>query len=175
VLVMKSPKQAGGCSGLDFISENHASPSSSQDFNSMSTSAWTMNDSHASEYFVDPLILFRYEHPRSLDLHRQYVIFTHFSCTLMGDLLRPSVYTGFHDHTYIFSLALQYDCVMDIYLACIALYYSWKGTTDLIPTAWKYYSDATSAVAARMQEGSVEGNEDWLLILACFSCMFEVR
>jgi hypothetical protein len=74
----------------------------------------------------------------------------------------------------LLSLGIQYRCILDIFLACSAMFLS-HGHHNLLPHALHYYCDAVSRTREMIGKSDIQGTEDWLFVVTLFMCLFEVR
>jgi hypothetical protein len=102
---------------------------------------------------------------------QKHVLFLHFSTTFLFSLSMPETQVKCSDD--LFSLAHRYPMLMDTFLSCSAIFLS-NEHSNLLPFALHHYSTAISSIRAKINDGSIDGTEDWLMVMTLFLCIFEV-
>lgn len=108
-----------------------------------------------------------------MDLPYRQELFNYFTGAMSSLLIRHDTHPGFNDWSYTISQGLQNPCLMDILLACSAVLLT-QTRPEMLSIAFQYYSSAISGTRARIESGTVDGSEDWILMMVCYLAIFEV-
>jgi heme/copper-type cytochrome/quinol oxidase subunit 3 len=101
-------------------------------------------------------------------------IFDHARWIFLPLLVRSHAHARYHAPLMSLPTAVQNPCLMDAILACSALHLSQR-TPSLRTVALQYYSKAVAWTRERIQNSTVDGTEDWLILTLVFFYLFEVR
>ncbi|PLB48626.1 hypothetical protein P170DRAFT_446499 [Aspergillus steynii IBT 23096] len=100
----------------------------------------------------------------------QESLFTYFSSSVLPQLLIPGTPRASCDG--LLSMGIAYPALMNSLLACAALYQ--PGTAESkTRNALRYYSNALGMTRSMIENSTLEGTEDWLLVLTLIMCIFE--
>ncbi|KAL4890515.1 fungal-specific transcription factor domain-containing protein [Aspergillus ambiguus] len=97
-------------------------------------------------------------------------LLSYFASVVLPQLLIPGTPSAFHNE--VLSLAVQYPCIRDSFLACASGFLTNCG--QKVPVhAFKYYSSAVFATRKMIEDSKLAGTEDWLFLLTVALCIFE--
>jgi hypothetical protein len=80
---------------------------------------------------------------------------------------------GYRDFSYYFTLMMSCPQLLNTYSACAALELS-NTRSEYLPVALNYYNEVIKGVQSMIESNSIDGSEDWLLILITFLTLVEV-
>ncbi|KAH8434389.1 Zn(II)2Cys6 transcription factor [Aspergillus melleus] len=100
----------------------------------------------------------------------QESLFTYFASSVLPQLLIPGTPRASRDD--LLSMGIASPPLLNSLLACAALFQS--GTEESrMRDALKYYSNALGMTRSMIENSTLEGTEDWLLVATLAMCIFE--
>lgn len=91
----------------------------------------------------------------------------------MPTLLRSHAHRGFADYSPLLIIGSQNSMLLNIFLATAATHAAWSNPR-FKPISIKYYNSVISSLRKAIDSETVKGDEDWLLVVINFLCLFEV-
>ncbi|RDL38170.1 uncharacterized protein BP5553_05603 [Venustampulla echinocandica] len=91
----------------------------------------------------------------------------------MPTLLRSHAHRGFANYSSLLVIGSQNSMIMNIFLATAATHAGWSNPR-FKPLSIKYYNSVISSLRKAIDTQTVKGDEDWLLVVTNFLCLFEV-
>lgn len=108
------------------------------------------------------------------------VLFAYFENVFLLSLVQKDCLPRFHDFSYMCAMALDYQPLMDVALACAALALSLEDSTEfesrsqLRQKGLLYRNSALLAMGEDVFSGNVDGTDDWLLAMVNGLMLFDV-
>jgi hypothetical protein len=101
------------------------------------------------------------------------LLFLHFEEKVVPLLVRPHAHQGFKTDSYTKMYGMDIRCVIDVVLAVAATHLSGK-EPRYRRTAIEYYCSAIAGLRTKVEEKSIDGGEDWLLLMTIVLLLYEV-
>lgn len=101
----------------------------------------------------------------------QESLFAYFATSVLPQLLIPGTPRVACDD--LLSMGIACPPLMNSLLACAALFQTEAGERRT-HNALKYYSNSLGMTRSMIENSTLEGTEDWLLVLTLIMCIFEV-
>ncbi|KAH8705770.1 fungal-specific transcription factor domain-containing protein [Talaromyces proteolyticus] len=96
----------------------------------------------------------------------------HFINELGPFIVRSHSHAGFFDHSYVVQLALHNPSMMDALVAFSSVHKAAHSVDDY-PMAVERYGSAIKSIRRMLDSKTLNGTEDWLLLVVDFLCLFE--
>jgi hypothetical protein len=101
------------------------------------------------------------------------LLFLHFEQKVVPLLVRPHAHQGFKSDSYMKMYGMDFRCLIDVALAVGAMHLSGKQPRYRRP-AIEYYCSAIAGLRTKVDEKSINGGEDWLLMMTILLLLYEV-
>ena len=160
-----TPPAAGSNEGYKNVRSCHVKGASTRD---PSVSSVTL----ASKNALSPISAIHFTAP-TLKTHFERRLFDCFVGNFVPLSVRPYLPKHHSLLSYHLQLGLFNPILMDAYLACACVHMA-SGTSHWEVKAMQYYNSVLRRLHQTIEVGDLNGDEDWLLLVAVCLCLFEV-
>lgn len=100
-------------------------------------------------------------------------LFHHFSTCTMPTAIRAHAHPVYSAYQDVYQFGFQIPDIMNVFLGIAALRIG-QNSRNSATEATRLYAPSVNSLYRRIQDGKVNGTEEWLLVLIAFMVIFEV-